>query len=80
MATRPAMPPLTIPRALGFPLNQLAKSHVKAPAAADVLVTSRAEAAKPFAAKADPALNPNQPNQSRPAPIMAMGMLWGSMT
>ena len=36
MATRPAMPPLTIPNAEDFPFNQLANSYVRAPAAADV--------------------------------------------
>ena len=28
---------------------------------------------------AEPALNPNQPNHSSPAPSMVIGMSWGSM-
>ncbi len=36
-----------------------------------------AETARPFAANALPALNPNQPNQSKPAPIAAKGRLCG---
>ena len=37
-------------------------------AAAAVLVTMKAFAARPLAATADPALKPNQPNHRRPAP------------
>ncbi len=38
-------------------------------AAAEVLVTIKAEPAKPLAVNAEPALNPNQPNQSNAVPI-----------
>ena len=48
-------------------------------AAAAVFVTSRALAARPFAARAEPALNPNQPNHSSPAPRTVIGISWGSM-
>ncbi len=48
-------------------------------AAAAVLVTSRALAARPLAAPADPALKPNQPNHSRPAPRTVIGMSCGSI-
>ena len=47
-------------------------------AAAAVLVTRNAFAARPFAASAEPALKPNQPNHSRPAPRTVIGMSWGS--
>ena len=47
--------------------------------AAAVLVFVNASAASPFAASADPALNPNQPNQSRPAPSSTSGTLWGTI-
>ena len=33
--------------------------------------------AKPFAPRAEPALNPNQPNHSKPAPIITKGKLDG---
>ena len=37
----------------------------------------KAWAAVPFAASADPALNPNQPNQRIPVPIMTSGIECG---
>ncbi len=40
---------------------------------AAVFVVTRAMAATPFAPSAEPALNPNQPNQSRPAPSTVIG-------
>ena len=49
------------------------------PAAAAVLVTTKALTALPSAERADPALKPNQPNQSRPAPSTTIGTLCGSM-
>ena len=48
-------------------------------AAAAVLVTMKALAARPFAATAEPALNPNQPNHSRPAPRTVIGTSCGSI-
>jgi hypothetical protein len=60
---------------LGLPFIQLAASQVNAPAAAAVFVTTKADAARPLAANAEPELNPNHPNQSRAAPSMDMGML-----
>ena len=47
-------------------------------AAAEVLVTSRAFAARPFAPSEEPPLKPNQPNQRRPAPSTVIGMSCGS--
>ncbi len=40
---------------------------------------TKASAAMPLAASALPALKPNQPNQSRPAPSSVNGTLWGRM-
>lgn len=79
IATSPAMAPLTMPSELGLSLHQLANNHARAPAAAAVLVTTNACAARPFAARALPALNPNHPNHNNPAPSRVMGTLWGSM-
>src|SRR5208337_4519745 len=76
---RPATAPVTIPRELGLPLIQLTAIQESAPAAAAVLVTTIAFTAIPFAARALPPLNPNHPNQRRPAPSRVMGILCGSM-
>src|SRR5258705_12468411 len=54
-------------------------AHVTRAAAAAVLVLTNASAARPFAASAEPALKPNQPNQSNPAPSSTSGTLWGAM-
>src|SRR6187431_1665241 len=48
-------------------------------AAAAVLVTMKALAARPLAATADPALKPNHPNHRRPAPRTVIGTSCGSM-
>ncbi|OQA57139.1 MAG: hypothetical protein BWY45_01556 [Euryarchaeota archaeon ADurb.Bin294] len=77
--TRPAMAPDTMPTELGFPRILLASSHVSAPAAAAVLVTMRAFEARPSAAMALPALNPNHPNHNNAAPSRVIGILWGSI-
>src|SRR5690606_2366742 len=79
MAARPATAPVTIPRAEGALSFQERSIQVVAAAAAEVLVATKALAAMPFAARAEPALKPNQPNQSRAAPITVVGILWGSM-
>src|SRR5437762_541544 len=55
------------------------KAQVTSAAAAAVLVLVNASAAKPFAARADPALNPNQPNHNRPAPRSTSGTLCGTI-
>ena len=48
-------------------------------AAADaVLVVAKAKAASPEAPSAEPALKPNQPNQSIPVPRMTNGTFAGS--
>src|SRR5659263_120661 len=80
IAASPATPPVTMPRALGFPpCFQLIAIHEIATAAADVFVTMKAFAARLPAVSALPALNPNQPNQSSIPPSIVIGMLWGAM-
>ena len=48
-------------------------------AAAAMLVTMKALAARPLAATAEPALKPNQPNHRRPAPRTVIGTSCGSI-
>src|SRR5512137_1869077 len=79
MAARPATAPVTMPKADGALCRQERSIQVVAAAAAEMLVATKALAAMPLAARAEPALNPNQPNQSRAAPMTVVGMLWGSM-
>ena len=64
MATSPATAPAPTPTALGFfDCAQLRNIQVMAAAAAATCVTTKALIARPFAARALPALKPNQPNQ-----------------
>src|SRR5439155_1550871 len=53
--------------------------HVTSAMAAAVFVFVNASAARPLAARAEPALNPNQPNHSNPAPSSTSGTLCGTM-
>ena len=53
--------------------------HASAPVAAPVCVTSIAMPALPFAASALPALKPNQPTQSMPAPSTVKGSECGGI-
>src|SRR5438093_10929526 len=77
MATNPATAPAAAPSTLGWPLwAQATVTQVRAPIAAAVFVVTNATAARPFAARALPALNPNQPNQSRPAPSTVIVRSW----
>ena len=80
MATRPATAPDAVPSAVGLPRSfHYAAFQPSAAAAAPVLVVRNALAATPDASNALPALNPNQPNQSSPAPISVSGRLWGGI-
>src|SRR5438105_3006749 len=80
MATSPATAPDAVPRAVGFPRSfHSATIQPSAAAAAPVLVARKALAASPDASSALPALNPNQPNQSSPAPISVKGRLCGGI-
>src|SRR2546429_7548906 len=78
MATSPATAPEAAPSTVGLP--RVAHSvNIQPSAAADapVLVARNALAASPLASSALPALKPNQPNHSSPAPITVIGRLCG---
>src|ERR671922_1017475 len=78
IATRPATAPEAAPRTVGLPrVAHSVNIQPSAAAAAAVFVARKALAASPLASSALPALKPNQPNHSRPAPITVMGRLCG---
>src|SRR6185503_9044584 len=79
-ATKPASMPEANPKAVGFPAwNASINIHANAPAAAAACVAVNACAvANPLDTEL-PALNPNQPTQSRPAPMSTITMLLGRM-
>src|SRR6478672_8137783 len=78
MATSPATAPDMPPRTLGLPLwNHSAASQPKAAAAAPKWVATKALVARPLAPSALPALKPNQPTQSRQAPMKLRTRLCG---
>ncbi len=69
ITTSPTTAPTAMPTADGLPLiSQSISIQLTAAAAAPKLVTTSAETARSFAAKALPALNPNQPNHNSAAP------------
>src|SRR5881396_2306615 len=80
MQARPATAPVNAPTRLGFPSRHhviASQVHIAMEPAMSVL--TNACAATPFAASADPALNPNQPNHSRPVPSATKATLCGSV-
>ena len=78
MATSPATAPDAAPSTVGLPRAiHSVNIQPSAAAAAPVLVARKALAARPLAASALPALKPNQPNQSRAAPMTVIGRLCG---
>src|SRR5215217_2292181 len=78
IATSPTTAPIQNPRADGFLPRMASKKIQDRPATADaVLVVAKALTARAFAARADPALNPNHPNHSRPVPNNTYGTLAG---
>src|SRR5205814_889838 len=80
MPTRPTARPVAAPTAVAFPVrNRSRHTHATNAVAAAVLVFVNASAASPFAASAEPALNPNQPNHKSPAPSSTSGTLWGTI-
>src|SRR5919106_6874288 len=80
IATRPATAPMAAPSTEGVPrCSQDRVTQVSAAIAAAVLVVTKAVAASPLAPSADPALNPNQPNQRSPAPRTVIGTSCGSV-
>ena len=81
IATRPATAPVATPSAEALPWATISiPIQTTVAVAAAMWVTSSAMAAVPLAARALPALKPNQPTHSIPAPITAKGRLWGRMT
>ena len=52
-------------------------SHASMAVAVATVVVMKVEPAEPFELVADPALNPNQPNHSNPAPSITNGRLCG---
>src|SRR5271169_4343676 len=80
IATSPATAPEMAPRALARPfLIHSATLQLKAAEAAPRCVATNAVVAKPFEARALPALNPNQPTHRRHAPMKLRTRLCGGM-
>ncbi len=78
MATSPTTAPMQAPRAEGLWPRIQSKNIQPSIAEADaVLVVAKASVAEPLAARAEPALKPNQPNQSMPVPSITNGTLAG---
>src|SRR5262249_11246032 len=78
MATRPTTAPTQAPTAGGLLPGIMSKTIQDSTAEAEgVLVVAKASAAESLAASAEPALKPNQPNQSRPVPSSTNGTLAG---
>src|SRR3954447_9146480 len=70
-ATRPATAPDAPPSIEGLPETRRSTPiQVSSPAAGATNVFIIAPAASPFASSADPALKPNQPTHSSPAPVI----------
>src|SRR5690242_14453571 len=78
-ATRPTTIAVAAPTAVGLP-DRVASSnvHTTSVAAGASIVVTNASPAMGLAASALPALKPNQPNQSRPAPSSTNGTLCGT--
>jgi len=69
-----------MPRLVGLSSRIVSMStHVSAPVAAATWVTVRARAVSRFEAMDEPALKPNQPTQSSPAPISVKVRLLGAI-
>src|ERR671924_2121179 len=80
MATNPATAPDAAPSTVGLPrMAHSLNIHDNAAEAAAVFVTVKALVASAPADSALPALNPNQPNHRRAAPVTVKGRLCGGM-
>ena len=72
--------PEAMPRLVGLSCRMVSmRIQVSAPVAAATWVTVRARAVSRFEATEEPALNPNQPTQRRPAPSRVKVRLFGAM-
>src|SRR5262245_58061872 len=78
IATRPTTIAVAQPTAVGLPDRMMSSTvqTTSVPIGASI-VAVKASAAIPFAATALPALKPNQPNHSTPAPSSVNGTLCG---
>ena len=77
---RPATAPVSNPKNLGFlHLAQSISSQTNAAKEAATSVFKKARAVTESTPNSLPALNPYQPNQSKPVPIATNGKLWGSL-
>src|SRR5215469_379336 len=78
MVASPAIMPEAAPSTLGLPLcHHSTSAQLNAPAAAEKCVAANALVASVPAVSALPALNPNQPTQSRPVPMSESTTLCG---
>src|SRR4029453_1869505 len=78
MATKPATMPDAAPREVAWPSRMRSvRSQLKQAAPVATMVFTQTTEAELLAATAEPALKPNQPNQSRPAPSMTKVRLCG---
>src|SRR6202000_37402 len=69
IATSPATMPEAAPKVVGFPSRMRSvSSQASIAVAVAIVVVMNVEPAEPLELVADPALNPNQPNHSKPAP------------
>ena len=79
IVARPATAPVAAPTVVARPTRRRsAIIQASIAAAAPSWVLTNALDARAFAARALPALNPNQPNHRIPAPRITMGTLWGA--
>src|SRR5215813_10383229 len=80
IATSPATAPEIAPSALGFPFRiHSANSQPTTAPAVPKCVATNALDARPLAASALPALNPNHPTQSKHAPMKLSTRLCGGI-
>src|SRR5688500_8579203 len=78
IATRPTTIAVAEPTAVVLPRRTMSRTlHTTSVAAGASIVVTNASPAMPFAESALPALKPNQPNHSRPAPSSVNGTLCG---
>ena len=74
MVASPATAPVDSPVRVVLPVRVCSSAaHPRKPVAAAICVTVKAFAATWFAASAEPALKPNQPNHKMPAPSPTTG-------
>src|SRR5439155_541072 len=78
--TSPTTSPVAAPTAVILPVRTRSRhAQVTSAIAAAVLVLVNASAARPLAARAEPALKPNHPNHRSPAPSSTSGTLCGTI-